>query len=48
MALTAQRSGFIGIDDLAHQLAADDVGPGEGDVVDLLDALQDADRLDQA
>ncbi len=48
MALTLEGSGLVGIDDLAHQFAADHVGAREGDVVDLLDAFEKLDRLEQA
>ena len=48
MAPTLGGSGFVSIDDLTDKLAAHDVGAGEGDVVNLLDALEDVDRLDQA
>src|SRR5689334_14570260 len=48
IAPTLEGSGFVSVDDFADQLAADDIGPGESDVLDLLDALEDVDRLDQA
>src|SRR5262245_5950434 len=48
IALTPEGSGFVGIDDLAHQFAANHVGAGKCDMVDLLDALEELDRLKQA
>src|SRR5262245_39843337 len=48
IALTLEGSRFVGIDDLAHQFAANHVGAGKGDMVDLLDALEELDRLEQA
>src|SRR5262245_42500562 len=48
IALTTERSPLVGIDDLANELAAHDVSPGEGNVVDLVDAPQQGDRLKKA
>src|SRR5512143_1558677 len=48
MTPTLEGSGFVGVDDLADELAANNVGAGEGDVVDLLDALEDIDCFEQA
>src|SRR5262245_5539057 len=48
IALTLEGSGFVGIDDLAHQFAANHIGAGEGDVIDFLDSLEELDRLEQA
>src|SRR5262245_33168203 len=48
IALTLEGSGFVGIDDLADQFAANDVGAGKGDMVDLFDPLEEADRFEQA
>ena len=48
MAFTTALGRFVGIDDMAHELAADDVRSGEGDMIDLLESLQDADRFEQA
>src|SRR6187402_1210704 len=47
IALTTERGLLVGIDDLADELAAHNIGPGEGDMVDFLDALQQCDRLEQ-
>src|SRR5262245_10069145 len=48
IALTIEGSGCVGIDDLALQVAANHVGAGKGDMVDLLDALEELDRLEQS
>src|SRR5262245_11014223 len=48
IALTLEGSGFVGIDDLAHQFAANHVGASKGDMVNLLDAPEELDRLEQA
>ena len=38
----------VGLDDARHQRMADDVGGGEAHLGDAGDALEQADRLDQA
>ena len=48
MALTLLGRRLIGVDDLADQLAANHVAAGEGDMVDVLDAFENGDGLDQA
>src|SRR4051812_45654725 len=40
--------GLVGIDNLADELAADDIAAGEGDMGNVLDTIEDRDRLEQA
>src|SRR5262245_59441079 len=43
IAINLEGSGFVGIDDLADQFAANHVGARKGDMVDLLDPLEERD-----
>ena len=42
IALTLEGSGFVGVHDLADQFAADHVGARERDMVDFVDASEEA------